>query len=84
MPPGVEKRGSRYAMSARAPPAAASVDLPSWEARKPTLGCPFSARGSSTDALIEVPVGELARLRRVEREPRDRHAGTPVTAGNER
>lgn len=64
-------------------PAAASVDLPSWDARKPTLGCPFSARGSSTE-LIEVPAGELARLRRVEREPRDRHAGTPVTAGNER
>jgi hypothetical protein len=37
-----------------------------------------------TEALIEVPIGELASLRRVEREPRDRDAGTPVTAGNER
>ncbi|MGH2986903.1 MAG: hypothetical protein ACRDLO_09475 [Solirubrobacterales bacterium] len=38
-----------------------------------------------TEALIEVPIGELARLRRVEREPRARDAaGTPVTAGSER
>jgi hypothetical protein len=37
-----------------------------------------------TEAMIEVPIGELARLRRVEREPRDPDAGTPVTAGSER
>jgi hypothetical protein len=37
-----------------------------------------------TEALIEVPVSEFARLRRVEREPRDRNAGTPVAAGSER
>jgi hypothetical protein len=37
-----------------------------------------------TEALIEISSGELAGLRRVEREPRDVDAGTPVTAGSER
>jgi hypothetical protein len=37
-----------------------------------------------TEALIEVQIGELARLRRVEREPREPDVGAPVTAGSER
>jgi hypothetical protein len=37
-----------------------------------------------TEALIEVAIGELAKLRRVERESRVTVAGTPVTAGSKR
>jgi hypothetical protein len=37
-----------------------------------------------TEALIEIPIGELARLRRVEREARGRDAGTPAIAGIQR